>query len=128
MFAWLSSNVYYQNWLNLDGSAYEKGFVSFLEVPESGGEVFWYFERVVLAKRISQIKLDNQEMIIDIDFGKKVKFHLAFIEDFRFYIYSKSIFTFILECEFKGKITQSLTIPRSELDKALKEFINKNLI
>ena len=88
MFAWLSSNVYYQNWLNLDGSAYEKGFVSFLEVPESGGEVFWYFERVVLAKRISQIKLDNQEMIIDIDFGKKVKFHLAFIEDFRFYIYS----------------------------------------
>lgn len=53
-------------------------------MPESGGEVFWYFERVVLAKRISQIKLDNQEMIIDIDFGKKVKFYLAFIEDFRF--------------------------------------------
>ena len=87
--AWPSWKVYYQNWLNLDGSAYEKGFVSFLEVPESGGEVFWYFERVVLAKRISQIKLDNQEMIIDIDFGKKVKFYLAFIDDFRFYIYSK---------------------------------------
>lgn len=97
-------------------------------MPESGGEVFWYFEKIALAKRISQIKLDNQEMIIDIAFGKKAKFHLAFIEDFRFYIYSKSIFTFILECEHKGKITQSLTIPRSELDKALKEFINKNLI
>ena len=77
--------------INLGGSAYEKGFVSFLEVPESGGEVFQYFERVALAKRISQIKLDNQVLIIDIDFGKKVKFHLAFIEDFRFYIYSKSI-------------------------------------
>lgn len=126
--AWPSWNVYYQNWLNLGGSAYEKGFVSFLEVPESGGEVFQYFEKIALAKRISQIKLDNQEMIIDIDFSKKVKFHLAFIEDFRFYIYSKSIFTFILECEFKGKIAQSLTIPRSELNKALKEFINKNLI
>ena len=97
-------------------------------MPESGGEVFQYFEKIVLAKRISQIKLDNQEMIIDIDFGKKVKFYLAFIEDFRFYIYSKSIFTFILECEHKGKITQSLTIPRSELNKVLKEFINKNLI
>ncbi len=97
-------------------------------MPESGGEVFQYFEKIALARRISQIKLDNQEMIIDIDFSKKVKFHLAFIEDFRFYIYSKSIFTFILECEHKGKIAQSLTIPRSELNKALKEFINKNLI
>ncbi|WP_279061330.1 hypothetical protein [Campylobacter lanienae] len=58
-------------------------------MSESGGEVFWYFEKIALAKRISQIKLDNQELIIDIDFGKKAKFHLAFIEDFRFYIYSK---------------------------------------
>lgn len=45
--------------------------MSFLEVPKSGGEVFQYFEKIALAKRISQIKLDNQEMIIDIAFGKK---------------------------------------------------------
>ena len=53
--AWPSWSVYYQNWLNLGGSAYEKGFVSFLDVPQSGGEIFQYFERVAFAKRISKI-------------------------------------------------------------------------
>lgn len=125
--AWPSWNVYYQKWLSLGGSAYEKGFVSFLEVPQSGGEVFQYFERIVLAKRISQIKLEKQELIIDIDFSKKIKFHLAFIKNLVFYVYSKSIFTFILECEFQGKITQSITIKRPELENALKEFITSNL-
>ncbi|EAH6402043.1 hypothetical protein GC772_05365 [Campylobacter coli] len=125
--AWPSWNVYYQKWLSLGGSAYEKGFVSFLEVPQSGGEVFQYFERIVLAKRISQIKLEKQELIIDIDFSKKIKFHLAFIRNLVFYVYSKSIFTFILECEFQGKITQSITIKRPELENALKEFITSNL-
>ncbi|EAJ2699842.1 hypothetical protein MQA97_001478 [Campylobacter coli] len=119
--------MYYQKWLSLGGSAYEKGFVSFLEVPQSGGEVFQYFERIVLAKRISQIKLEKQELIIDIDFSKKIKFHLAFIRNLVFYVYSKSIFTFILECEFQGKITQSITIKRPELENALKEFITSNL-
>ncbi|EAJ1254178.1 hypothetical protein A0Y59_03080 [Campylobacter lari] len=125
--AWPSWNVYYQKWLSLGGSAYEKGFVSFLEVPQSGGEVFQYFERIVLAKRISQIKLEKQELIIDIDFSKKIKLHLAFIEELVFYVYSKSIFTFILECEFQGKITRSITIKRSELESVLKEFIQDNL-
>ncbi|WP_139452714.1 glycosyltransferase [Campylobacter armoricus] len=125
--AWPSWNVYYQKWLSLGGSAYEKGFVSFLEVPQSGGEVFQYFEKIALAKRISQIKLEKQELIIDIDFNKKIKFHLAFVEDFVFYVYSKSIFTFILECEFQGKIIQSITIKRPELEKDLKEFITSNL-
>lgn len=125
--AWPSWSVYYQNWLNLGGSAYEKGFVSFLDVPQSGGEIFQYFERVAFAKRISKIKLENQEIIIDIDFNSKIKFRLAFIENFLFYLYSKSISTFILECEFKGKIIQNITIPRAELENTLKEFINSSL-
>ncbi|TEY03995.1 glycosyltransferase [Campylobacter sp. US33a] len=125
--AWPSWNVYYQKWLNLGGSAYEKGFVEFLEVPQSGGEVFQYFEKIALAKRISQIKLEKQELIIDIDFSKKIKFHLAFVENLVFYVYSKSILTYILECEFQGKITQSITIKRPELESALKEFITSNL-
>ncbi len=125
--AWPSWNVYYQKWLSLGGSAYEKGFVGFLEVPQSGGEVFQYFERIALAKRISQIKLEKQELIVDVDFSKKIKFHLAFVENLAFYVYSKSIYTFILECEFQGKITQSITIKKPELENALKEFITGNL-
>ncbi|WP_139470536.1 hypothetical protein [Campylobacter armoricus] len=89
--------------------------------------MFQYFEKIALAKRISQIKLEKQELIINIDFNKKIKFHLAFVEDFVFYVYSKSIFTFILECEFQGKIIQSITIKRPELEKDLKEFITSNL-
>ncbi|WP_096026770.1 hypothetical protein [Campylobacter lanienae] len=46
--AWLSSNVYYQNWLNLGSSAYENGFVSFLEAPESSvGKCFGILKKLL---------------------------------------------------------------------------------
>lgn len=125
--AWPQWNVYYQKWLSLGGRAYENGWKANNEIPESGGEVWQYFERILWAKSILEMDL-GIELIPEINFAKgKLKFYFAGIErDIFLNVYSNSIHNYILEFAYKNEIIDTLKIERRDLKKSLKNFIDCN--
>lgn len=120
--------VYYHRWLELGGSAYNGDWKAKLEVPLSGGEVWQYFERIAWAKQIMEIPMEPFELIVQVDFKNKLKFTFAGIDKSIFLqVYSKSIYTFILEFCYKENVIISETINRKELNSFLPQFIESQI-
>ncbi|WP_416861542.1 hypothetical protein [Helicobacter ganmani] len=126
--AWGQWWVYYHCWLELGGSAYNGGWKTKLEVPLSGGEVWQYFERIAWAKQIMEIPMESYELIVQVDFKNKLKFTFAGIDKSIFLqVYSKSIYTFVLEFCHKENVITSKTINRKDLNSFLPQFIESQM-
>ncbi|CAM3570435.1 hypothetical protein [Helicobacter sp. UBA3407] len=126
--AWGQWWVYYHCWLELGGSAYNGGWKAKLEVPLSGGEVWQYFERIAWAKQIMEIPMESYELIVQVDFKNKLKFTFAGIDKSIFLqVYSKSIYTFVLEFCHKENVITSKTINRKDLNSFLPQFIESQM-
>ncbi|WP_300744217.1 glycosyltransferase [Helicobacter sp. UBA3407] len=126
--AWGQWWVYYHCWLELGGSAYNRGWKAKLEVPLSGGEVWQYFERIAWAKQIMEIPMESYELIVQVDFKNKLKFTFAGIDKSIFLqVYSKSIYTFVLEFCHKENVITSKTINRKDLNSFLPQFIESQM-
>lgn len=126
--AWGQWWVYYHRWLELGGSAYNGGWKAKLEVPLSGGEVWQYFDRIAWAKQIMEIPMESYELIVQVDFKNRLKFTFAGIDKSIFLqVYSKSIYTFVLEFCHKENVITSETINRKDLNNFLPQFIESQM-
>lgn len=72
--------------------------------------------------------MESYELIVQVDFKNKLKFTFAGIDKSIFLqVYSKSIYTFVLEFCHKENVITSKTINRKDLNSFLPQFIESQM-